>query len=212
MNNTDYFYVVLVKAWTGLGHIARTFSNYEYTHIAICLNEDLNDFITFSRKQHYAPFNSGFMHETIDTYAYGNHEYVKLKVFKIPTNHLDEIKTYIEEIENDKNYIFNIYSMATMPLLHGFLIYKAHNCMSFVSKIIELSESVKLSKEYYHYSIKDIDELLTPYVFKEDNFYKTSIQNTHYMDYVPIVVNIGMFLKLNIELLYRLLCKEAKHE
>ena len=61
-NNQDYIYIVLVKAMTGLGKFARKFSKYEYTHIAVCLNDKLDDFITFSRKKHYTPFDSGFMH------------------------------------------------------------------------------------------------------------------------------------------------------
>ena len=54
-------------------------------------------------------------------------------------------------INNDNEYIFNLYSMATMSLFHGFRIYKAHNCMSFVSKILKLSKSVNMTKKYYKY-------------------------------------------------------------
>ena len=144
------------------------------------------------------------MHETLDCYAFGNHECVKLKVFKIPTSQKEDIKDYIKIIEDDEDYIFNIYSMATMPLLHGFLISKAHNCMSFVSKIVELA-NVPLSKPFYKYSIKDMDILLKDYLYKEDYFYKTKEETPHYMDHVSIFHNIGMFLSLNITLIRHLL-------
>ena len=210
-NNQDYIYIVLVKAMTGLGKFARKFSKYEYTHIAVCLNDKLDDFITFSRKKHYTPFDSGFMHETMDCYAFGNSEKIKLKIFKVPVT-LDSkqsIIKYISKIENDKDYIFNLYSMATMSLFHGFRIYKALNCMSFVSKIIELSKSVSMSKKYYKYNIKELDILLSNYKYKEDYFYKTKIENKNYMDKVSFVSNILMFFKLNGKLLHRIFSKRG---
>jgi len=209
--NKEYIYIVLVKALTTLGKIARVFTNYEYTHIAVCLDDKLNDFITFSRKKHYSPFDAGFMHETLDCYAYGKNDNIKLKIFKLPVTkeNKNKIIDYINKIEQDNDYIFNIYSMITMPILHGFRIYKSLNCMSFVSKIIELSKTINLSKKYYKYNIKEIDKLLTDYLYKEDYFYKTKIENINYMDKVNILFNINTFFKLNGKLLYRITCKKG---
>lgn len=207
--NKEYIYIVLVKALTTLGKFARTFSNYEYTHIAVCLNNKLDDFITFSRHKHYSPFDSGFMHETLDCYAFGNNDKVKLKIFKIPVDNKKEIEDYINKIESDNEYIFNIYSMATMPILHGFRIYKALNCMSFVSKIIELSNTVSLNKKYYKYNIKELDILLTNYLYKEEYFYKKKILTKNYMNHVSLITNIKSFLILNGKLLYRIIFKRG---
>ena len=41
MEKDEYIYIVLVKALTGLGRIARKITRYEYTHIAISLDENL---------------------------------------------------------------------------------------------------------------------------------------------------------------------------
>lgn len=209
--NDEYIYIVLVKALTGLGNCVRKISNYEYTHIAICFNENLNDFLTFSRKKHYAPFDSGFMHETIDCYAYGQNKSVKLKIFKVPLSlkNKKKIENYIETIANDKEYIFNFYSMITMPILSGFRIYKTHNCMSFVSKILELTETIHLTKKYYKYNIKELDLLLSAYKYKEEYFYKTKIENKKYMEKVNLISNISMFLNLNKKLLYRMIFKRG---
>ena len=209
--NNDYIYIVLIKALTGLGKFARRFSKYEYTHIAVCINKNIDDFITFSRKKHYTPFNSGFMHETLDCYAFGNNEKIKLKIFKLPVTIENKkiIEQYIKKVSNYNEYIFNLYSMATMSLFHGFRIYKAHNCMSFVSKILKLSKSVNMTKKYYKYSIKDIDILLSDYKYKEEYFYKTKIQNKDYMDKVSFISNVGMFFRLNGKLLYRIFSKRG---
>lgn len=158
-------YVVLIKANTGLGKILRKFSRYEYTHIAVSLDASLTDFITFSRRKHYLPLDAGFMHEYRDYYAFGKNKKVKIKVFKLPVNdeNYNNILDFIQKIEMDKEYIFNLFSMMTMPIIHGFEIYKTYNCMSFTSKIIELTNIVALEKPYFKYSIKDIDKRLTKF-------------------------------------------------
>lgn len=212
--NQDYIYVVLVKALTGLGSLARTFSKYEYTHIAISLNENLNEFITFSRRKHHSPFNCGFMVETIDCYAFGNNKEVKLKVFKIPTNkeNIKKIKEYIDKVSSDKDYIFNIVSMATMPIFHGISIYKAHNCMTFTNKIIEMTNNVTFDKPYYKYDIKAIDNLLSNYFYKEDYFKKDEVKTHNYMDKVSIFTNLKYALILFSKLFYRLIFKGKNND
>ncbi len=207
--NDEYIYVILVKALTGLGKFARCFSKYDYTHIAVCLDDKFEDFITFSRRKHFAPFDCGFMHETLDCYAFGKNEKVKLKVFKVPVSEADKsnIVNFIENISYDESYLFNFLSMITMMIIHGFRIYKSYNCMSFVGKIIELSNSVKMEKPYYKYNIKEIDSLLDCYFYKEEYFKKLKTENQNYMDHVSVFKNINLFFKLNGKLIYRLIAK-----
>lgn len=211
-NQNNYIYVVLVKALTGLGKFARLTGKYEYTHIAVCLDEKLDKFYTFSRKKHYSPFDCGYMTETLDCYAFGKNKNIKLKVFKIPTSekNKDKIEKYIKEISKDPEYIFNFYSMITMSIIHGFKIYKAHNCMSFTSKIIEMSESIKMKNPYYKYNIKELDDLLEDYLYKEDYFKKEKIETKDYMKYIGPIKNTILFVKLNAKLLYRIIMKGNK--
>lgn len=208
----NYIYVVLVKALTGLGKFARLTGKYEYTHIAVCLDEKLDKFYTFSRKKHYSPFESGYMHETRDCYIFGSNEKVKIKVFKLPVKkeNLKKINTYIKKIEKDPEYIFNLYSMLTMPIINGFRIYKAHNCMSFIAKIIELSQVVSMDKRYYKYTIKDMDELLSNFLYYEDYIRKYKDDNKNYMDRIGVIKNIKFFCILNGKLLYRMVRKGGK--
>ena len=208
-NQNNYIYVVLVKALTGLGKFARLTNKYDYTHIAVCLDEKFDKFYTFSRRKRYSPFDCGFMIETLDCYAFGKHKDTKLKIFKVPISkeNKEKIDKYIENVSKDSKYIFNFFSMMTMPIFRGFKIYKAHNCMSFVSKIIELSDTVNMSKPYYKYNIKEIDELLAEYLYKEDFFEKKKIETKDYMNYVGLIKNTLYFIKLNSKLIYRLIAK-----
>ena len=210
MEKDEYIYIVLVKALTGLGRIARKITRYEYTHIAISLDENLEDFITFSRRKHYSPFDAGIMHEKREYYAFGKNKNVKVKVFKIKISQYNKEKIieYIDKIENDKEYIFNFYSMITMPIFHGIRIFKAHTCMSFVGRVIELSECVELKKKYYKYNIKEIDDLLKGYLLSEVNLEKNKEDNK-YMKKENIIINLQKFFKLNGQLIYRMLFKRS---
>ena len=208
MNKNEYIYVVLIKALTGLGKFSRLLNKYEYTHIAVSLDEKLKEFATFSRKKHYSPFNAGFMYEKREHYVFGKNEKVKIKIFKIPVTkeNKDNITNYINRIEKDKEYIFNLYSMITMPIFHGIKIYKAHNCMSFVSQIIELSNSVQMKKKSHKYSIKEMDNLLKDYFYKECYLEKED-DDKEYMSKVNFFENVKLFFKLNTTLIYRMLFK-----
>ena len=201
-------YVVLIKAMTGLGVFARKIFKYPYTHIAVCLDEELEDFVTFSRRKHFAPFDAGFMHEKREHYAFGKYKTFQAKVFKIPVieENYEKIKAYVGQIENDEEYIFNIFSMVTMGLFHGVRIYKALNCMSFTAKIIELSEVTKLNRQYHKYNIKEMDELLKDYLWKEEEFRKNT-DDEEYMSRKVWLKNIGLYFKLNGQILFRMLFK-----
>ena len=199
-------YIVLVKAHTGLGKIARRMSNYDYTHVGVCLDPKLESFITFSRRKHYAPLDAGFMREKREHYAFGKYKSVKVKVFKLPLSEesFKKINGYISKVENDREYVFNLFSMATMPLFHGFRIYKAHNCMSFTGKIIKMSGAVNMKRPWYKYNIRDIDRLLSGYLLGEFKL-KKHREDREYMTGYSVFENVKMFFKLAGVLVYRLI-------
>ena len=163
-----YIYVVLIESYTGLGRILKKFTGYRYEHIAVSMNKDLREFYSFSRKQHHHPFNAGFMKEYRDYYAFEEYERFYSKIFALPVTEeqYDDIEAFIERLSKDEDQIFNLFAMLTTPVIHGFRIYKAHNCMDFTARVIEMA-GVKLEKPYYKYDIPDIDRLLTGYPVKE---------------------------------------------
>ena len=124
-------YIVLIKAHTGLGAVARHITGYPYTHIAVSLDRSMTDFVSFSRRFHNFPFDAGFTHEYRHYYAFGEHRYFCAKIFSLPVTdqNYSAITEYISECEHDSRRIFNLFSMATMPILGGFRIYRADNCM-----------------------------------------------------------------------------------
>ncbi len=227
MIKDDYIYIVLVKAHTGLAAVSRFLSGgYAYSHVAVCMDDCFQDFITFSRRRHYAPFDAGFMHETRSCYCFGRHDRVLLKIFRLPLDECAKRRVchFLEYVErHQEQYLFNLYAMVTMPVLHGFMIRGAHNCMSFVGKVVALSGAVHLEMPYYRYDIRALDSLLEPYLYTECYFYDhvTSQSGSNlsdlseqavsgYMDRVSLRENIRQFLCLNRKLLHRV--RSGVHE
>ncbi|MBO5162975.1 MAG: hypothetical protein J6B75_00810 [Ruminococcus sp.] len=189
-------YIVLIKAHTGLGSAARKITRYEYTHTAVSLNGSLTDFLSFSRRRHYMPFDAGFMHEKRDFYAFGKHTFFKAKVFRlnITDENFSRVMKFIRKCESDTELIFNLISMATMPVFHGINIPKAYNCMSFTAGILQLS-GVKLGKPFYKYSVKDIDELLSDKCIFEGNLQR--IPSSEYEEYMKKCPPLEYFILLS---------------
>lgn len=207
MKDEEYIYIALEASHTFVGTLSRIFEHYEYCHCVVCMDENLDSFASFSRRRLHAPFDSGFMRETLDCFAFGKNDSVKLKVFKIPVTHRNKVKIerFITTVEKDDAYIFNFFSAFTMAIFHGFRIYKTYNCMSFVGKVLELSGAVEMSKPYYKYDIKEIDALLSDYLYNEGKYECKEVINKHYMDKVNPIANVYMFFKLIFRLIYRVI-------
>ena len=59
-------YIILTHTGTVLSNIVKYYTKYEYSHISIALDEELNRMYSFGRLNPYNPFWAGFVHEYID--------------------------------------------------------------------------------------------------------------------------------------------------
>ena len=176
-------YIVLIKAHTGLGAAARRLTHYPYTHIALSLDRSMTDFISFSRRYHFFPFESGITHEYRHYYAFGKHKDFRAKIFRLSVDkeHYEAVLSYIAECMNDRDMRFNLFSMATMPIIGGFRIPHTENCMSFIVRCIELSGCAELRRPFWKYSIKDMDELLSGHLLFEGRIRRRNAPDDGYM-------------------------------
>ncbi|MBO4878156.1 MAG: hypothetical protein J5501_09145 [Ruminococcus sp.] len=200
-------YIVLIKAHTGLGAVARRITHYPYTHIAVSTDRSMTDFISFSRRYHYFPFESGITHEYRHYYAFGRHRDFRAKVFELTVDdeHYRAVMDYISECESDRKMMFNIFSMATMPVIGGFRIPHSENCMSFTARCIELSGCVNMERPFWRYSIKDMDELLSEHLYFEGRIVRGSVPDDGYMTPFRLLRFLSGMLRVFSVLTYRLL-------
>ncbi|MBR5722719.1 MAG: hypothetical protein IKX57_03750 [Oscillospiraceae bacterium] len=206
-------FIVLIRAHTGLGSIARLFTRYPYTHAALSLDRSLTDFVSYSRRYHSFPFDAGFTHEYRDYYAFGKHKDVKIKVFRLCPDdaHMQEIRRFLAQCESDRSQIFNLYAMMTMPLLHGLPVWKAHNCMSFSAKIAALSGIVRLTKPCERCALPELDAMLSPYLYFEGMLPRQSSAGyKRYMRPFSPVKFLTDMLRLNGQLISRMLLKRNR--
>ena len=119
-----------------------------------------------------------------------------------------DILSFIKEREKG-GYLFNLYSMATMPVIGGFRIARAENCMSFTAQVISLSGCVPLKKPYWRYSIKDMDILLSNYELFEGRISKRE-QDCHpeYMQEFCIKRYLSGMVRLLLPLTKRLIFRK----
>ena len=211
-----HIYIVLIESYTGLGKLLKKFTGYRYEHIAVSLDKSLTEFYSFSRKQHHHPFAAGFMKEYRDYYAFEEYQKFYSKIFSIPVTEekYDEIRSFIDRLLEDDEQIFNLFAMLTTPIIHGFRLYKAHNCMDFTAKVIEMSE-VKLDKPYYKYDIPDIEKLLEGYQYPMKEGYVKRIDSDEYEKYVEksnFVTGVFEFLHAVKTLTVRLITKKPEED
>ena len=204
-------YVVVIHENTGIAKLARVVQQYQYSHIAICLDEHLSDFMSFSRRRYHVPFDSGFMRETRNCFGDMRSSQFKAKVFRIEItdDELARITKLIREIEGDPEYLFNIFSMITLPLIHGFDLPKTHTCISFTARVLQEVASLHLTKPCYKYSIQDIDELLTSHTHFEGLIDKDDNHVAGYMDTPGMLTNIFSGAKVIGKLLVRVFTRRA---
>lgn len=199
-------YIVLIKAHTGLGSVARKLKNFEYTHVALCLNNEFTDFYSFSRRHHYLPADCGYTVEKRDFYAFGDYKQFKTKIFEldVPEDNYVKIINFMDECKNDSEMMFNAISMMFMPVE----IYKTHNCMTFTAKILEISGMISMSKAYYKMRLRDIDKALDSFVYSEGLLDReSSIEYEEYMRKYSIWTKIALTTRLFVRLIGRMFTK-----
>ena len=135
-------------------------------------------------------------------------------IYKIPVTDVEyeNIKKYIEEISEDKEYLYNMYSMCTLALLRGFRIYKSMHCTEFIGQILTRISAVTMSKKWYKYLPRDVNRDLKQYtIYKgildtknakrdEDDYFFKPVTKKEYKEKSSYILK---------ELLYRLIHKKC---
>ena len=135
--------ILFEKSNTNIGKLGRFVDAYPYTHVSISFDNE--NYLSFSRRKHHNPFDAGFMIEKMNYYAY---EDVELKVYEVDVTkkQIEEIYEFINEI---KDYPFDIYGMIKMFIKRPRKKQDAYNCMSFVSRILQIIDIDLIHKNYY---------------------------------------------------------------
>ena len=202
-------YVVLPEAETLVSKVSKVLTRYPYSHITICLEDELEVFYSFSRLRNDAPLISGFAKEYRSHLASKQGARLHCKIFKIPLSERDyhSICFFIKKIRCDDTILFNYLSMLTLPVLGGFPVRKTLNCLSFAALVLQRVSTLTLPKSPYKFSPKDFDEWLSKEYFYFEGYLNTDFdyEDDHYFDQTPVTKRIKISASLIQEYMCRLL-------
>lgn len=209
-------YVILVKSLTRIGTFTRFFTRYPYSHASLSLDDDLEQFYSFSRYYYNSPIISGFTSEYRSHLAAKQNKVTECKIFKIPVT--DEeykiIKERIQKMIKDQELMYNYFSLLTMIFRRSVSVYKSYTCTSFVAETISLIDKIKLPKPASRFVPKDFEKLLNDeYAFFEGKLEpKKVFKKDHYYHKVPVAKRFSRSLYAISESFHRLLFgKPRKH-
>lgn len=209
-----YLYVCFMATMTTIAKISRRISGCDYTHISIAFDEKLEDFVSFSRRSANTPLDAGIVWERRGDYVQPGQTSYRTRIYRIPVSRekFEQIKKMIWKYEQDPEYMFNIFSMVTMTVFHGFSIYKTENCMSFVGKILEMTGAVSFTKPYYKYLPEEFIRLLSGYEYFDGMLEADGSDRNHRERTIGFWQKSGLNGRILLTLLYRMVFQRRGFE
>lgn len=161
MNETKSIYIMISQTNTKFAGLVRRFGRTEYNHAAVALDVELEQLYAFARPKHKAVLLARLVKENVYRYTLGKEQTVNVVIFRIEVTQRQYlwVKNTIEQIYNDKEYIYNLLSVLSYPFSQGFSTYKAFSCIEFAVFILK-ALNYELAKPLYRYKSDDLLQLL----------------------------------------------------
>lgn len=158
-------YVILSQTQTRFGRCIRAVARQKYNHVSIALDPGLTQVYGFARPNRYALLQAGLVREARDRYTMGNGRPVPVTVYRIPVTEgqyrwvEDTVRTMVDNPE----YLYNLFSVLTYPVLKGFAVRKAYSCVEFAAWLLCTLGYLGEGKPFCSYKPDDLTLLLSGY-------------------------------------------------
>ncbi len=169
---SKYIYIVLSKTYTNFGRALRAVGRMKYNHASIAFDSNLESLYSFARKQSRVPMVAGIVREYPARFSLEKVSCVNVKIYRIPVTDSQYYRglARIRQIEEDDEYLYNLFSVLTFPVLHGFSTYKAFSCSEFVAHMLEYMRiPLKERKKDYQYTPEDLGKSIDGELYFEGN-------------------------------------------
>lgn len=180
MENTESraIYIMISSTPTKFAHLIRLFGRVQYNHAAIALDADLNYLYAFARPQHKALLLGRLVRESLERYTLRKNVTVPVVVFRLPVTSAEYqyIESTIYNIQQDREYMYNLFSVITFPFFKGFETYKAFSCIEFVTYLLK-KLNYPLSKPCFSYKPDDLLNLLTDNIIYQGDIRNCLVHN-----------------------------------
>lgn len=184
-------YILISQTNTRFGKLIRKFGKIQYNHASIALDSELSEIYSFARQRHSLVLTGKLVKENISRFTLNRATNINATIFEVPVTEeqYDEIKALIEEIYNDKEYLYNLFSVLTYPLTKGLSVYKAFTCNEFAMYVLKLLGH-EVQKPLYQYKPDDLLEILGDKIYYQGNlleYVKEKKVKTDYFDGIRMI-------------------------
>ncbi len=157
MENNREIFLILSSTPTRFAKCIRIFGRVRYNHASIGLDDRLSEVYSFARPQQSSVFLGRLVRESLERYTLKRKGPVPIVVFRLSVSEEEYrwVKSTIHRIQNDPEYMYNLFSVLSYPLFRGFSTYKAYSCIEFVTYILK-HLNYNISKPYYKYVPDDL--------------------------------------------------------
>ena len=134
-----YIYIMLSQTPSKFGRVIRKLDGSEYNHASISFDDKLSQLYSFGRYRNSNPVHAGMVKEYLERFTLMKESSVKTSIYEVPVTKEQYLqgKKRILEIKHDKEgYLYNLFSVLSYPIFHGFHTYKAYTCAEFVAHMM----------------------------------------------------------------------------
>ena len=132
-------YVMISRTRTEFGRMLQRCGKLKYNHAAIVLDEDFDHIYAIARPKHRALFLGKVVRESLDRYVMKENYEIPIVAFKFELSgeEYDELCASIKKQIENPTYLYNTYSVLTMPIFKGFSVSRCFSCIEYVSYILK---------------------------------------------------------------------------
>ncbi|HKM03009.1 MAG TPA: hypothetical protein VJZ04_00180 [Lachnospiraceae bacterium] len=189
-HETNYIYVVISATPTKFGRVIRKFIHQTYNHASIAFDRNLEELYSFGRKQNKVPLVAGLVKEYPERFSLKKAKSVNICIYRVPVSkeQFEKGRKRIHDILNDdEEYLYNLFSVLTYPVFHGFSTYKAYSCVEFVAHMLIYMDVPMINrKKRYEYTPEELGESIVGDMIFQGNLLEycdfQSIDSKHFFE------------------------------
>ena len=158
--------IILSQTQTKFGRCIRKVAHQQYNHASIALDDSLEEVYAFARPSRYDLLSGGLVRERRDRYTMGNRRPVPVAVYRIPvtSEQYQWVRDTVRTMADNPEYLYNLFSVLTYPVLKGFTVRKAYSCVEFVAFLLHTLGILEEEKPFCSYRPDDLIPLLADHL------------------------------------------------
>ena len=146
----SFIYLLFTKSNTLMSKAVSALTSDEYTHVSVCVDENLSDFYSFGRRRPCFMLPAGFTKESVYGGLYLRDESIPCKLVRIQTDEkkVDRAKAILDFFYAHRfQYKYSI--IGTILCRVGITYHRDHHrfCSQFVSEVLRQSQALELPKD-----------------------------------------------------------------